>query len=87
MVKMINTCALYGTATYTNSWIGINVLVLLVCLLIVAVIYSLSSIFPVMTKQKMVGAARSELTQILLSALIIAILIGFSLTAAAYHQM
>ncbi|MGA2800735.1 MAG: hypothetical protein ABSE71_05430 [Candidatus Micrarchaeaceae archaeon] len=77
----ITTCALYGTTTYANSWIGINVMVLLLSLIIVAVVYIISNILPIITRQKLVSAARSEITQIIISAVILSILLGLAVTA------
>jgi heme/copper-type cytochrome/quinol oxidase subunit 2 len=77
---MVATCALYGGSTYVNSWLGINVLVILIAFLAIAVVYSLSTIFSERMKSKVRDAARSELTQAVISAVILAILLGFVLT-------
>ncbi len=81
MVMVVTTCALYGATTYANSFIGINVMVLLISFIIVAAVYLISNLFPALTRQKVVSATRSEITQIIISALILAILIGAALTA------
>lgn len=78
---MAATCALYGATTYANSWIGINVMVLLISFVVVAVVYILSNILPVITRQKLVSASRAEITQIMISAVILSILLGAVLTA------
>jgi len=78
---VIATCALYGATTYTNSWLGINVLVILISFLVVAVVYAISSIMPVITRQRMISAARAEITQAMISVVILIILLGVAVTA------
>ncbi|MGC8478593.1 MAG: hypothetical protein ACP5NE_01545 [Candidatus Micrarchaeia archaeon] len=78
---MVNTCALYGSFTNANNWIGINVLVLIVGLSIVAAIYSLSRLLPSDTRAKVTGITKIEITQLIISAVIIASLIAASSTA------
>ena len=72
----INTCALYGVANYTNNWIGINLLIVLVSLSIVAVVYSFSRFMPERIRGRVGEATKAEITQAIISVLIIAILIG-----------
>ncbi len=72
----LDTCALYGTSNYANGWIGINLLVILASLTFIAFVYVLSGFFPTRTRSKLVEAIRSEYTQMLLSAVIIAVLAG-----------
>ena len=79
-MAMINTCALYGGSTYVNNWITVSVLVVLLSLLGVAIAYTISNFLSNQTREKIKGAARSEITQAFLSIVIIAILLG---TAAA----
>jgi hypothetical protein len=74
--QTVNTCALYGQSGYSNNWISINLLVILISLTVVSIVYSISSVLPANTRSKLVGAVKSELTQILLSGVIIAILVG-----------
>lgn len=81
MVTAIATCALYGATTYANNWIGINIMILLISFIIVAVVYMISNIMPAITREKMVSAARSEVTQVIISAVILAILLGAVMTA------
>ena len=73
---VINTCALYGTPGYANSWIGVNLLVVLVSLAIVAVVYSVGRFLPDRTRGRITEATKSEITQALISLIIIAVLIG-----------
>ncbi len=75
------TCMLYGATTYSNSWIGINVLVILVSFMLIAVVFAISSLLPVITREKMVSAARSEISQAMISAVILAILVGVAFSA------
>ncbi len=74
---MVNTCILYGA----TNWIGISLLVLLISVLVIAVVYQFSGLFPDRTRAKLKSAARSELTQMFISALIIGILAGAATTA------
>jgi hypothetical protein len=73
---VVNTCALYGAADYANSWIGINLLVVLISLTAVAVVYTISRLLPGHARGRVVEATRFEITQAILSLLIIAVLIG-----------
>jgi hypothetical protein len=75
---MINSCALYGSFTNANNWIGINYLVIIVGFSIVAAIYSLSRLLPPNTREKMTGITKIEITQLMISAVIIAVLIASS---------
>lgn len=81
VISITNSCALYGGTTYVNSWLPINFLIILISLLAVAMIYSFSTFFATSTRERMKGAARSELTQAILSIMIIVILLG-AVTAA-----
>jgi len=83
----INACALYGASTYTNSWIGINLLIVLVSMLIVAVVYTFSRFLPSRTRGRITDMTRAEITQLILSVLIIAILIGSAATACSISTM
>lgn len=81
MVTTLNTCALYGTTSYVNGWLGINMLIILTSLMVVAFAYSLSSFFPDDSRSKLRGVSRFELITALISISIIVVLLGFSLTA------
>lgn len=74
----ISTCALYGGATYTNSWLGINFLVILTTFMIIAIVYTISSLFPIVTREKLVSAVRAEITQGVLSIVILVLLLVFA---------
>ncbi len=74
----INTCALWGTTSYVNSWLSINILVIIISLLAIAVAYSMSSFMPANTRSKMRGFVRFEMIQMIVSILIIGALLAFS---------
>lgn len=76
---MVNTCILYGV----TSWAGVNILILLLSLMLVAVAWSLSTIFPAITQEKIKAAARTELTEVFIGAIILVILAGSALTACS----
>ncbi len=78
---MIDVCAVMGGSTYVNDWLNINLLVVLVSMLIGAVVYAFSKIMPAYFSSKVTGAVRYELTQAVLSLVIIAILLAMSETA------
>ncbi|MEM0149792.1 MAG: hypothetical protein QXW10_02765, partial [Candidatus Micrarchaeaceae archaeon] len=79
----INVCAIMGGTTYVNSWLSINLLVILVSLLLGAVVFSLSRLLPSRFSGKVTSAVRTELTQAFLSAIIIMILLGMSSAACS----
>jgi len=76
---MVNTCVLYGA----TSWASVNILILLVSLMLVAAAYSLSTIFPAMTRERIKAAARTELTEVFIGAIILVVLAGMALTACS----
>lgn len=76
-----NTCALYGVTNYTNSYLNINVLLILTILLISGMAYAISNILSGDTREKIKGIVRFEILQSIISAFIIAILLGSSLVA------
>ncbi|MDE1833159.1 MAG: hypothetical protein KGH58_01950 [Candidatus Micrarchaeota archaeon] len=78
---MALVCAVYGGANYTNSWIGINALVILVSLMATAAVYSIGRLMPDSTRGKIAGYVRSEMVQLLLSAVIILALISVTFFA------
>src|SRR5271157_5095041 len=73
---VINTCALYGASNYANGWISINLLVVVVSFAIVAFVYTIGKFLPERTRGKITETTKSEITQLLLSLVIIAVLIG-----------
>lgn len=80
---MVNTCAIWGTTSYVNSWLWINILVIVISLLAIAVAYSLSSFFPANTRGRMRGFVRFEMIQMIISIAIIGVLLGFSAAACS----
>jgi hypothetical protein len=80
---MINTCAIWGTTTYVNSWLSINILVVVISLMAIAAAYSFSSFFPSSSKSKIKGFVRFEMIQMFISVAIIAALLAFSATACS----
>lgn len=72
---VLNTCALYGASNYANSWIGINVLIIMASIAIVAFVYSISRFFPDKTRAKFTELSRAELTTAFFSAVLIMSLI------------
>ncbi len=78
---MYNTCALYGVTNYTNSWLNINILLLLTILMISGMAYAISNILSSDAREKIKGIVRFEILQSIISAFIIAILLGSALVA------
>jgi hypothetical protein len=77
----IDVCSLTGGTTYVNSWLSINITVILISLLIGAFIYSLSKIMPSRFSAKVKSAVMSEITQAFIGVIIIMILLALSSTA------
>lgn len=61
-----------------NSWMNINILLVLVVFLLGALVYSLSTLFPVSMGERLRGASRYEMINGLVSLIIIGILISFA---------
>src|SRR5271157_5240570 len=89
-VNALQTCELYGIPNYTNNWISINFIVILTSLTVIAFVYAIANVLPTKMRSRLVDAIRSELSQVLLSAVIIGILIGSAQLAcdmsASYSQ-
>lgn len=79
----LTTCALWGTTTYVNSWLSINILVIVISLMAIACAYSFSSFFPSNSRSKIKGFVRFEMIQMFISVAIIAALLAFSATACS----
>ena len=75
---IINGCALCGGSTYVNSWLSINYLVIAASFSILAFLYMLSRFFPGATKSKVSSLLKVDMTQLMLSIVIILILLGMS---------
>ena len=78
---MLQTCALYGGASYVNSWLSINFAVILAGIFVVTLVYMLSRFLPSSMKGKITSVMRVELTQLFISVIIIIVLIGAASTA------
>ncbi|MDE1810963.1 MAG: hypothetical protein KGH66_02905 [Candidatus Micrarchaeota archaeon] len=74
---------MYGGANYTNSWIGINALVILMSLMAVSVVYSISKLLPGETKGKINSFVRQEIVQLFTSVIIVAILVSITFFACS----
>ncbi len=77
-VLLINSCALFGGSTYVNSWLSINYLVIAVSFSVLAFLYMLSKLFPGATQSKVSNLLRVDITQLMLSIVIILVLLGMS---------
>ena len=77
----MQTCALYGGASYVNSWLSINFAVILAGIFVVTLVYMLSRFLPSSMKGKITSVMRVELTQLFISVIIIIVLIGAASTA------
>ncbi len=75
---LINSCALFGGSTYVNSWLSINYLVIAVSFSVLAFLYMLSKLFPGATQSKVSNLLRVDITQLMLSIVIILVLLGMS---------
>jgi len=73
----VNTCLLYGA----TSWLGVNLLLITVTVLIAGAVFAAAAIFSVRFQQRIKEAAKSEITQAFISAVILGILIGVATTA------
>ncbi|MDE1865510.1 MAG: hypothetical protein KGH94_02635 [Candidatus Micrarchaeota archaeon] len=78
---MISTCAIWGTTSYVNSWIVINVLVILISMLAIAAAYSLNGFFPASFRGRMRGFIRFELIQLIVSIVVLGALLALSASA------
>lgn len=80
---------MYSCLTYigVNGWLNTNLLVLLVTFLVIAIVYLVSRSLPSAdTKAKLTGITKMELTQAMLSAFIIIILVGVSSATCSFSQ-
>ncbi|MEM0149494.1 MAG: hypothetical protein QXW10_01200 [Candidatus Micrarchaeaceae archaeon] len=76
--QAIQACTLYGNSNYTNDWLPINYLVIIIGFMIIAVLYAIGRILPPKTRSAIIGMTKVEMTQLLISALIIVTLMFFS---------
>ncbi len=77
----LQACALYGNSDYTNDWLPINYLVIIIGFMLIAVLYAIGRALPPKTRSAITGMTKIEMTQLLISALIIVMLMFFSSAA------
>lgn len=73
-----NTCSLFGGSSFASPWLSINILVILISFLAVALVYAASKLFSTALHSRIVGMLKSEVTQLVISIVIIAVLVAFS---------
>ena len=78
-----DVCSLYGTTNYTNTWLGVNFLVLLVSILVISIVFSLGSVMGADMRAKIRSIVRFELIQVIISVFIIGAILGFSVVACS----
>ncbi|MCL5440587.1 MAG: hypothetical protein M1448_01735 [Candidatus Marsarchaeota archaeon] len=78
---MVNTCAILGGSTYVNSWVGINVLIVLIGFAAVSAAYMFSKLGSASLRTRMAELAKSEIAQLMVSLILIVVLIAFSKAA------
>ncbi len=76
-------CALYGASNYTNSWISINLLVVLIGLIVTSLVYVLTKLLPRSVSSRITEMSRTEITQLFLSVVIILVLLSFTTFACS----
>ena len=76
-----DVCSLYGTTNYTNTWLGVNFLVLLVSILAISIIFSLGSVMGADMRARIRSVVRFELIQVMISIFLIGAILGFSVVA------
>ncbi len=76
---MVNACILYGA----TNWAWVNILVILISLLALAAVYMISRFLSNNMRERIRDASRSELTQLFLSAVLLAILAGSALSVCS----
>lgn len=63
-----------------GGWIGINMIVILLAVLVGVAVYTIAILLPTATRERVRGAAKTEALQAVISLLIVIILLGFALT-------
>ena len=74
-----NTCTLGGQ--YTSKWININIIVILIGFIVVGFAYAIGKLLPRATGQKVAGISKVEISQLILSLVIIGVLLSLSTAA------
>ncbi len=73
-------CSLYAGGDYQTNWITINLIVVLLGVSVTAMIYAISKLLPAKLSSTLSAITRSELFQLMLAIVIIAVLIAMSYT-------
>ncbi len=83
IVPNTNTCSLFGGTGFGNynNWMWINVIVLIISLLIISFIYMISRFFSQKESQKFTQIMKIEIIQVIISAVILVMLLGFTTSA------
>src|SRR5271163_3971168 len=74
-----NTCLLYGA----TNWSSVNILVIILAFFLIAIIYMLSNLMTTSAREKLKDAAKSEVSQVVISIFILIILAATATTACA----
>lgn len=74
-------CVLYGASNYANNWIGINVLIILISMMVIALVFTISRLLPTATRSRVTEITKAEFSQIFISAIIIVAMMGLVQTA------
>jgi hypothetical protein len=73
-------CAINPASPYISSWLGINILVVMLGFAIIALVYTVGNFLTPSTKERINGITKIEITQLMISLLIIFVLLAFSST-------
>ena len=74
MTIIASTCAYGGGGSYVSGFLGVNMLVIAVSFSVLAMVYMVGRLLPGTTRGKVLDVSRVEISQLLLSVIIIAIL-------------
>lgn len=71
-------CTFNPANTYVSGWLGINMIVVLVGFAITAFVYAAARFMPTSARERISGISKSEITQLMLSVLILFTVLAFS---------
>ncbi|MDE1868397.1 MAG: hypothetical protein KGH60_00290 [Candidatus Micrarchaeota archaeon] len=74
-------CVLYGASDYANNWIGVNLMVILVSMMVIAFAYTVSRMLPTAARARVTEITKSEFSQVFISIIIIVAMMGLAQTA------
>ena len=74
-------CAFNPASPYVSGWLGLSLIVILTGFAITAFVFSLGRIFPTRTRERINGLTNVEITQLMLSLIILFIIFAFTSTA------